>query len=135
MFIRNRIAVFLFQFGIQKGDRAVGGDAVAVVVRGVVSERAERKSVAVKVFGIAHQSQDKVSAPYIVRQVTEKMTPMRVITHVLDNRTAVCKPVGLFEFFTSGLGETLQKYRAYVGVPHAVNDGFMRKDGVGFGLG
>ena len=63
---------------------------VAVVVRGVVRERAERKSVAVKVLGIAQQGQDKVSAPHVVRQVAEEMTSVRVITHVLDNGAAIC---------------------------------------------
>ena len=71
-FIRNRVAVLLFQLGIQDGDRAIHADEVAVVVRGVVRERPERKSVAVKVLGIAQQSQDKVPASHIVRQVAEE---------------------------------------------------------------
>src|ERR1700730_6944994 len=89
LFIRNRVAVFLFQLGIQEWNGAVRADGVAVVVRGIVSECAEGKGVAVKVLGIPEKSQNKVSAPHIVRQVAEDKTSVRVITHVLDNSPAV----------------------------------------------
>src|SRR5271157_3507380 len=77
LFIRNPVAVLRFQLGIQERDRAIRGHEVAVVVRGVVRERPERESVADEVLGVAQQSQDKISAPNIVRQVTEEVTPVR----------------------------------------------------------
>jgi hypothetical protein len=39
--------------------------------------------------------------------------------------------VRFFDFFWRRTGKTLQQQGAYVGVPYAVNDRFMRKDGVG----
>jgi hypothetical protein len=65
-FIRNRVAVFLLQLGIQERHRAIRTGWVTVTVRGVMSERPKRKRVAVKVLGVAEKSQDKVSAPQIV---------------------------------------------------------------------
>lgn len=109
LFIRNQVAVLLFQLGIQEGNRAIRGHEVAVVVRGVVRERPERKSVAVKVLGIAQQSQDKVPAPHIVRQVAEEITSVRVIAHVLDNGAAICIAMGFLDFFPRSVGEPLQE--------------------------
>src|ERR1700737_4845260 len=88
-FIRNRVAVFLFQLGIQERNRAIRADGVTVIVRGVMSECAKRKRITVKVLGIPEKSQDKVPAPHIVRQVAEEETSVRVITHVLNNGPAV----------------------------------------------
>ena len=45
-----------------------------------MGERPERKSVAVEVLGVAQKSQDKVSAPYIVRQIAEEFAAVRVVT-------------------------------------------------------
>ena len=79
------------------------------VVRGVVSEGPQRKGIAVKILGIVEKSQNKVSAPHIVRQVAEEKASVRVITHVLDNRPAVRIAVSYFEFFCRGIGKTLQQ--------------------------
>src|SRR5450755_892419 len=89
-FICNRVAVFLFQLGIQDRNCAIRTHGVTVTVRGVVSKRPKRKRVTVKVLGIPEQSQDKVSAPHIMRQVAEEETSVRVIPHVLDNGPTVC---------------------------------------------
>src|ERR1700681_3887271 len=109
IFIRNRVAELLFQLRIQDRDRAIRADPVAIVVRGVVSERAERKSIAVKVLGIAQQSQDKISAPHVVCQVAEEKTSVWVIAHVLNNDAPIRIPVRFFEFFSGGAGKALQK--------------------------
>src|SRR5580700_3991695 len=71
LFVRDRVAIFLFQLGIQERNRAIRGDRVTVIVRSVVSESPKGKRVAVNIFAIAEKSQDKVSASHIVRQVTE----------------------------------------------------------------
>src|ERR1700682_272338 len=134
LFIRPRVAVFLFQLGIQERNRTIRADGVTVIVRGVVSECPKSKRVTVKVLGIPQKSQDKVSAPHIVRQVAEEETSVRVITHVLDDGPAVGVAVRFFDFSSRRTGKTLQQQGAYVGVPYAVNDRFMRKDGVGRGL-
>ena len=56
-FICNRVAVFLFQLWIQKRDRPICAEGVAVIVRNVVSESAERKRIAINVVGIVEKSQ------------------------------------------------------------------------------
>src|SRR5580692_9632032 len=73
-FICDHVAILPFQLRIQEGHRKIHGHEVTFVVRGVVRESPERKCVAVEIFGVAQQSQDKVSAPHIVRQVAEEMT-------------------------------------------------------------
>ena len=108
-FIRHGVAVFRFSTWDTERDGAIHADGVAFVIRGVVSEGPERKSIAVKILGIVQKSQNKVSAPYIVRQVAEEKTSVRVITHVLDNRPAIRIAVCYFEFFRCGIGKTLQQ--------------------------
>src|ERR1700693_2526237 len=107
LLVGNRVAILLFQFWVQDRYRAIGAHAVTVVVGGVVSQRAEGKRIVVEVLGIAQQSQDKVSAPHIVRQVAEEKTSVRVVAHVLDNGSAVGIAVCFFNFFPGRIGETL----------------------------
>ena len=109
LFVRNRVPIFLFQLGIQDRNRAIRAHGVTVAVRGVVSKRPKRKRVTVKVLGIPEQSEDKVSAPHIVRQIAEEEAPMRVITHVLDNGPAVGIAVRFFDFFCGRTRVTLQQ--------------------------
>src|SRR6476659_1497868 len=97
-FICNCVAVFLFQLWIQKRDRSICTEGVAVIVRNVVSESTERKRIAINVVGISEKSQQKKAASHVVRQVTEEKAPVRVIAHVLDNRSAVCVPVRFLHF-------------------------------------
>src|SRR4029077_10076217 len=88
LFIRNRVAVFLLQLGIQERDRAIRTHGMTVIVGGIVGECAKRKRVTVKVLGIPEKSQDEVPAPHIVRQVAEEETSVRVVAHVLDDGSA-----------------------------------------------
>src|SRR6266700_44261 len=118
-FIRNRVAILLFQFGIQNGDGVIRGDPVSVIVGSAVSKRAESKGITVNVLGVVQQSQDKVSAPHIVRQVTEEMASVWIITHVLDDGAAISITVCFFELFFRGTGKALQKQWTYIGFPGA----------------
>ena len=74
-----------------------------------MSECPKRKGIAVKILGIGEKSQDKVSAPHIVRQIAEEKASVRIVAHVLDNRPAVRIAVCLFEFFCRGIGKALQQ--------------------------
>src|SRR5579872_1117634 len=70
--------------------------------------------------------QDEVSAPHIVRQVAEEKTSMRIVAHVLNNRSAVSIAMCFFQLFCRGIRKTLQQEGAYVRV--------MSKNGIGRGL-
>ena len=74
-FLCDYVAILPFAPRIE-APKEIHGDEVTFVVR-VVRESPERKCVAVEIFGVAKQSQDKVSAPHIVCQVAEEMTSVR----------------------------------------------------------
>lgn len=105
-----------------------------VIVRGIVSESAQRKRVAIDVFGIAEKSQDKISASHVMCQVAEEKTPVRVVPHVLDDGPTVGIAVCFFDFRCCRTGKTLQEQGAYVGAPYAVHDRFVRKNGIGLSV-
>ncbi len=132
--VRNRVAVFLFQLGVQQRDGAIRAHRMAFIVGGIVSERPEGKGVAVEVFGIADKRQDEITAAHVVGQITEEETSVRVVTHVLNNGPAVRVTMRFLELFAGCIRKALEQQRAYVGVPGDVNDGFMRQHGVGRGL-
>ena len=87
--VSDGVAEFLFQIWIQDRNGSIRGDAMAIVVGGVVRQRAEREGVVVDVLGVVQQSTDEISAADIVGEVTEKMTPVRVVAHVLDDGAAI----------------------------------------------
>jgi hypothetical protein len=61
LFVRNRVAIFLFQLGIQDRNRAIRAHGVTVAIRGVVSKRAKRKRVTVKV--LESRSRARIKSP------------------------------------------------------------------------
>ena len=125
---------FFFKLGKEERDGAIDADGMTVIIGGVVSERSQGKCIAVKVFGIAEESQDEVAAAHVVRQIAEEEASMRVVTHVLDDGAAIGITVRFFDFVRGRAGKTLQQERANIGVPDAINDRFMGQDGVGASL-
>ena len=62
---------------------------MAVVVGGIMSQRADGEGVFVEVLRIMQQGLHEVSAPHVVGQIAEKMAAVRVIAHVLNDRATV----------------------------------------------
>src|SRR5258708_40195388 len=89
LFVSDAVSIPLLQFGIQNRDRAVGANHIALAVGSVVSESAERKGIPIQVRGIFQQGDYKIAASYIVAQIAEEKTAMRVIAHVQNNAAAV----------------------------------------------
>ena len=69
--VGDDVAVFAAQVRIENRDGAIHGDGVAVVVGGVVSERAEREGVFVEILGVAEKRADKIGGTNVVDDVAE----------------------------------------------------------------
>src|SRR5258706_11779760 len=89
LFVSDAVPILLLQFGIQNRDRAIVANHMALAVGSLVSESAERKGVPIQFGGIFQQGDYKIAASYIVGQIAEEKTAMRVIAHVLNNAAAV----------------------------------------------
>src|SRR5580700_11384842 len=134
LLVRNSVAVFFFEFGIEKRNGAIGGDAMAVIVGGVVGQRADRECEFVQVLCIAKQSLHKISASHVVRQVAEKMAAVWVIAHVLDDRAAVGIGLRLTQLLFSGSRKTGEQKRLDMCFPNRIDDGFVGEYGIGAGV-
>ena len=62
---------------------------MAIVVRGIVRQRAGGESVFVEIFGVSQQRQDEIAAADVVREVAEKRAAVRVVPHVLNDGSAI----------------------------------------------
>ena len=66
-----------------------------------------------------------------MREVAEEGAAIRVVAHVLNDGAAVGVGLGATQVFLRGLRIFFQKQGLDVALPRRVDDGFMRKDGVG----
>ena len=66
-----------------------------------------------------------------MRQIAEKGAAVRVVTHVLNDGAAVGERLRPAQVFFRRLRIFFQKQRLDVTVPGGIDDGFMRKHGVG----
>ena len=122
----NAVAKFLSEPGIQNRNGTVGAEAVTVVVRGVMRERADGESVFVDVLGVPQQRLDEIAAADVMRKIAEKGAAIRVIPHILNDRTAISVGLCPAQIFFCGLREFLQEERLDVRLPRCIDDGFMR---------
>src|SRR4029077_1990374 len=102
-FVGDRVAVFFLEMGVQDRDRAIRADGVPVIVRGVVSQRAEREGIAVEIAGIAEEGQDKIPAADVMSQVAEKNSSGGKVPQVWDEGPAVGIAVRLLELLPRGI--------------------------------
>jgi len=133
--IRNAVAVFLPQPRIQNRNGSVGAEAVTIVVRGVMRERADGESVLGDIFGVSQQRLDEIAAADVMREVAEKRAAVGVVAHILNDGSAVSVGLRPAEIFLGCLWELFQEERLDVRLPSRIDDGLMRKDGVGMNGG
>jgi hypothetical protein len=128
--IRNAVAVFLAQTGIENRNDAVGAKAVTVVVRCVMGERADGESVLRNVFCISQESQNEIAAADVVCQIAKKGAAVGVVAHVLNDGAAVGVGLRPAQILLRGLREFFQEQRLDVCFPNRVNNCFMREHSV-----
>ncbi len=90
VFIGDPVAVFLTQPGVHVRNRQVDRQAMSVVVRHIVRQRAQSESVFIDVTGVVEQGLDEIARPDIMSEITEQAAPERVVAHVLDDAAPVC---------------------------------------------
>ena len=129
--VGDDVAVLVLQIGIEHRDGAIDGDGVAVVVCGVVGERAEREGVIVEILRIVQEGADEIGAANVVHDVAEFVAAVRVIAQILNDGAAVGVSVGGAEFVVRGVRKACQEQRADAFFPGGIDDGFVSKDGVG----
>src|SRR5260370_42056506 len=76
------------------------------------------------------QRPHKIAAADIVREIAEKLFSERVISQVLDQRTAVCVGVCFLQLIIRGRGVFLEYQRPYVIVPDEVDQLQVGESGV-----
>ncbi len=111
VFVRNVRAIFFLQFRVQQRYNDIGGERMAFVVSGIMGDSAESESVFVESRGISQQGEDEIAAAKIVGEIAEELIAGGIVTHILDDRTAVGIGVGLNEFVRGSVGKTLQQER------------------------
>ncbi len=124
------------QARIEDGDGAIDGDGVAVVVGGIVGERAEREGVVVEIVGfagVAEESADEIGGADVVDDIAEGVAAVRVVAEVLNDGAAVGVTVGGAQFVVGGVGEAREEQRADAVFPGGIDDGFVSEHGVGVG--
>src|ERR1700691_5226667 len=109
LFIGDRVAVFLFQLGIEDRNGAICADGVAFCVSGVMRESSERERVAIQVLRVTDEGEDEIPAAHVVRQVAEEKTSVRIISHVLDDGPAIGVAVCFFKLFGCSAGKAFYK--------------------------
>jgi len=127
----NAVAVFLSEAGLQNRDGPIGADAVTVVVRSVMGERADGESELVEILGVSQQSLDEIAASDVMREVTKERTAVRVVPHILNDGTTVGEGLRPAQIFLGCLREFIQKERLDVRLPDGIDDGLMRQNSVG----
>ena len=65
------VSIFRAQFGVQHGHGEVHGYAMALVVRGVMRESTQGKSIFVQILRVAYQGQHKIAGADIMNKIAE----------------------------------------------------------------
>src|ERR1700693_4433192 len=100
---------------------------MALVVRCIVCQCTQRKSVFIQVSRIAKQGLNEIAGPDVVDQVAEQMAAERVVAQILNHRTTVRVGMRFLQLFRRGIREPLQKERLDRDVPCRVDNGFVRQ--------
>src|SRR5262249_33280729 len=87
------------------------------------------------ICGVAEHRYDKITAANVVSQICEEMRTQRVVTHVLDDASAVCVRMRFLQIFCRSSRESPQEKRLNRDFPDGVDDRFMRENGVSVQVG
>src|SRR4029077_2936852 len=98
VFVGRHVGVLLAESRIEYRHSPVHRDSMAVAIRGVVRQSAERECVFIQVLRIADQRLDEVAAANVVHQIAEEMTAVRIIAQILNDRAAIGEAMSLAQF-------------------------------------
>ena len=115
--IANGVAIFRAQLRIMERDRLVDR-RVAIDVRDIVRERAQRKGIFVGILAFSHQLQNKVPGADVMGQVAEVLVAEWVITQILNDRAAIGIGVRLPKLVFGKFRKALQQEGPDLARPH-----------------
>ena len=92
-----------------------------VIVGAIVTERANRKRVLVYVLRAAYEGLYKIAAPYVVREIAEKLASEWIVAHVLYYRAAIGVGMRLSQLICRRGWESLQQKRFNILIPRGVD--------------
>ena len=91
---------------------------VAIDVRDIVRERAQRKGIFVGILAFSHQLQNKVPGADVMGQVAEVLVAEWVITQILNDRAAIGIGVRLPKLVFGKFRKALQQEGPDLARPH-----------------
>ena len=128
--IANGVAIFRSQLRIMERDRLVDS-RVAVNVRHIVRERAQRKGIFVGILAFSQQLQDKISGANVMGQVAEVFVAKRVVAQILDHRASVGVGMSFLDLVFGKTRKTFDQERPNLRFPCQVYDFLVCQNGVG----
>ena len=128
--VGDNVPILLAKLGKFEADSLVDG-GMSAIIRRIVSQRAQGKSVFVQVRSFLDQVDDEVAAAHIVREVAEILVPKGVISHVLNQRSTVGEGVGLLQIIVGSGGKSLLQRRQEAVLPRQIDDLFVGEHGIG----
>src|SRR5205807_6927597 len=96
-------------------------------IRGVMRQCAQRKGILIDVRGFAQKCFYKIAAANIVNKITEQLVAERVISHVLNEASAIGICMGLAQVFIRCCGKFLQQHGLDGVGPQQVDNFFVRQ--------
>src|ERR1700716_3224555 len=78
-----------FELWIHQRDSAIDRLGMPGVVRGIVTESAQRKRVLLEVARIADQRVDEIAGANVVQKIAEETAAERIVTEVLNDAPTV----------------------------------------------
>src|ERR1700730_5727874 len=113
------------QFGKKQGYCPIDGDRMAFHIRAIMSYRAKRERILLKVLRLIQQCLQKIGAPHVMHKIAKEMAAEGIVTQVLNNASSVSVSMGFFELLVAGFGKALDQNRLNRVDPKRIDDGLM----------
>jgi hypothetical protein len=82
---------------------------MAIIIGGIVRQRAQSESVLVNVLGVGDQVDHKIAAADVMRQIAEELAAERVVAQILNDASSVGECVRLQQFVRGGGRKSLKQ--------------------------
>src|SRR5262245_57780135 len=104
---------------------------MAIGVCGIMGQSSQGKRILIDAGRRLQHCLDKIAASDVMNNVGEKMRTKRVVTHVLNDRTATSVGMGFFQIIRGGTRKSLAEPLDEDFVPNRINDAFVGQYRIG----
>ncbi len=125
VFIRHYVPEFPLQLRVHQRFAYIRRQPMTIAVGRIVRESAERKCVFIQRLGIPDQRLNEISGAHIMRQIAEISVAVRIVAHVLKNRSAIGVGMRLFELLRCCVWKALEQCLLQPGIPQCIDDCFV----------